>query len=98
MAPAVGRETVDLVLSENCALPFSPTRLRGRPVAEVQHAAHALPTANDALVIGPRQRLNELVPNPLMIPFRVIMRHELREGRAEGGARPGAARGSGTPP
>ena len=70
----------DCVLSENCAQPFSPTLLRSRTVVEVQHAAHALPSANDTEAIGSRNRLNELVPDALMIPLRVIVRHELRDG------------------
>jgi hypothetical protein len=70
---------VDCVLSENCAHPFSPTLLRRRSVVEVQHPAHAPPSANNTLAIGSRQRLNEIVPDALMIPLRVIVRHELRE-------------------
>jgi hypothetical protein len=54
--------------------------LCGRPVAKVQHAAYALPPANHTLAIGSLQGLNELVPDALMIPLRVIVRQELRHG------------------
>ena len=62
---AIGRLR-NRVLSENCAHPFSPTVLRGRPVVKVEHAAHALPSANDTLAVRSRQRLNELIPDALM--------------------------------
>jgi hypothetical protein len=68
------------VLSENCAHRFSPSLLCGRPVVKVQHAAQALPATNHTVAIGSLQGLNELVPDALMIPLRVIVRHELRHG------------------
>ena len=70
----------DAVLSENCAHRFSSGLLCGRPVVKVQHAAHALPATNHTVAIGSLQGLNELVPDALMIPLRVIVRHELRHG------------------
>ena len=53
--------------------------LRGS-VIEVQHSAHARPPANDALAIDSAQRLKELVQHALMIPLRMIVRHEFGDG------------------
>ena len=54
--------------------------LRGRSVVEVQHAAHARPSAHRTMASGSDLWLDKLIANALMIPLRMVVRDELRDG------------------
>src|SRR5689334_13709559 len=53
--------------------------LRGSMVV-VQHASQACPLAYRARGLRRRERLDQRVPESLMVTFRVVMRHEFRDG------------------
>ena len=73
------------VLSDNSVEIFADA-LR-RTVIVVQHATHALASANSTLGIRLPERRNQFVVDPVIVPLTMVVRDEVSNRTPKGGAR-----------